>query len=198
MKTKTAILLAACAQSVFFAGASLSAQTPFTVQRSGDNLIELSGASTLHDWTMETRTFAGSASFELLPGNFITGLHALELTLPVTEIKSKKRALHRKAWKILKAEKFGSIDYRLSSSTVIGQEDYKTKIATVGLLSISGTTREVAIDIYCMANKGGSITCTGAYRLKMSDYGVDPPYLLDGLLSTSESVDLKISVRFER
>ncbi|MDI1255477.1 MAG: YceI family protein [Flavobacterium sp.] len=198
MKHKTLYHLVLIACFAIGVNCTLNAQISFSVERSSDNRITLSGTSTFHDWTMKTKTFSGQAQFNLLPGNDITSITELDLSIPVINLKSNKKALNKNAWKALKASEFKTISYKLISAKIIGQENYRTKITTVGNLSIAGVTKQVNIDIYCMANKGGSITCTAKYRIKMSDYNVDPPYFMQGLMSTSEMVDLDISMRFER
>ncbi|WP_298155966.1 YceI family protein [Flavobacterium sp.] len=179
-------------------GATSNAQTHFSIEESSDNCIEISGTSTFHDWTMETKSLSGQAQFNLLPGTDITGLTMLELSIPAKSLKSNNRALNKNAWKALKTDRFKSIAYKLVSAKITGQENYRTIITTIGKLTISGVTKEVTIDIHCMANKGGSITCTANYSFNMSDYAIDPPYFMKKLMRTGDKVALDISMRFER
>jgi polyisoprenoid-binding protein YceI len=179
-------------------GNTAMAQVNFEIGQSRDNSMAISGTSTFHDWTMKTKTFTGSAQFSLIPGNDIKGLNSLEFSLPVLQLKSSKRALDKNARKALKADKFKYITYTLTKAAVVGEKEYKFQIATTGNLTVAGVTKEVTIDIYCMANKNGSITCTGKYKLKMTDYNVEPPSFMGGLMSTGETITLDFSMRFER
>lgn len=177
---------------------SVSAQTKFEIGESRDNIMVLSGSSSFHDWTMKTKTFTGSAQFDLVPGNDIKGLSSLEFSLPMLQLKSKKKELDKNARKALKTDQFKYIIYRLTKAKVVGEKEYVFQIATTGNLTIDGVTNEVNIDIYCFANKNGSITCTGKYILKMTDYHVQRPSFMGGLMSTGETVMLDFSIRFER
>ena len=183
---------------LLFASTAIQAQIGFEIGTNSENTIVISGNSTFHDWTMKSKTFTGSAQFDLIPGNDIKGLKVLELSLPVLKLKSNKRALNKNAYKALKTDQFKNIKYKLTSAKVIGEKEYKFQIATVGNLTIAGVTKEVNIDIYCMANKNGSITCTGKYKIKMTDYKVEPPYFMGGLMTTGESITIDFTMRFER
>lgn len=197
MKNKVISKLLFIAFLIFGCNA-MEAQTNFEIDDHSENSIEISGSSTFQDWTMKTKTFTGNAQFNLEPGNDIIGLTKLEFSLPVLKLKSNKKALNKNAYKALKAKQFKNIEYKLTSATIVGEKDYTYQIATVGNLTIARITKEVNIDIYCFANKNGSITCTGKYQLKMTDYGVEPPYFMEGLMSTNEMIDLDICIRFER
>ena len=177
---------------------TIVAQTNFEILDHSENSIEVSGSSTFHDWTMETKTITGNAQFDLKPGNDIIGLTKLEFLLPVLKLKSNLRALNKNAYKALKTKQFKNIVYKLSSAKIIGEKEYTYHIATVGDLTIAGVTKEVYIDIYCFANKNGSITTTAKYRIKMTDYGINPPNFMDGLMSTNDMIDIDICIRFER
>lgn len=186
---------------VFFAviiGADANAQANFKIEESNDNCVNLSGTSTFADWSMTATVFSGSAVFITEPGYYITGLELLNFSLPITKLKSRKKALDKNAYKALKAKQFKTIDYKLTSAKITGEKDYKYSIATTGDLTIAGVTNQVVITIFCTPNKYGSITCEGEFIVKMTDYNVEPPNFFDGLMSTSESVTIDFSLRFER
>jgi hypothetical protein len=197
MKYKALSKLTAIA-FLFFGCNTIVAQTNFEILDHSENNIEVSGSSTFHDWTMETKTVTGNAQFNLEPGNDIIGLTKLEFSLPVLKLKSNLKALNKNAYKALKTNQFKNITYTLISAKIIGEKDYTYQIATVGDLTIAGVTKGIYIDIYCFANKNGSITTTAKCRIKMTDYGINPPNFMDGLMSTNDMVDIDICIQFER
>ncbi|GEP51063.1 hypothetical protein FNO01nite_17350 [Flavobacterium noncentrifugens] len=177
---------------------NITAQANFKIEDSRDNAMKLSGTSTFHDWTMQTGTFSGNAQFGLEPGNYITALRSLEFSLPVLTLKSGEKKLDKNAYKALKTKQFKDILYKLTSAKVTAEKDYKYQIKTTGNLTVAGVTKEVVIDIFCMANKNGSITCEGNYKINMGDYNVQAPNFMGGLMTTGEGVTLDFSMRFER
>ena len=195
IKSKYKIILLA-----FFAVITTNAmaQADFKIAESNDNCIELSGTSTFADWTMTAYVFSGNAIFITEPGYYITGLDLLNFSLPVTKLKSGKRQLDKTAYKALKTKHFKTINYKLTSAKITGEKNYKYSIATTGDLTVAGVTKQVAITMSCTPNKNFSITCAGQFIVKMSDYDVEPPNSFDGLMSTSESVTINFSMRFER
>lgn len=174
------------------------AQTNFEIGESRDNMMVLSGSSTSHEWSVKTKTVTGTAQFDLVPGNDIIRLDSLKFSLPMLQLYSSKKVLDKNSQKNLKANKFKYITYQLTKAKVINEKEYVYQIATTGNLTIDGITKEVNIDMYCFANKNGSITCTGKYTLKMTDYHVEHPSFMGGLMSTGETVLLDFSMRFER
>ena len=184
---------------VFLVGSAASnAQTNFKIGVNPSNKMVLSGTSTLHDWTMTTKTFTGNALFVLKPGNDISGLQSLDFSLPVLQLKGDKKALNKNAYKALKTDQYKNITFKMESAKVVGQKDFKFELRATGSLTISGVTREVTIDLYCMPNKNGSITCTGRYKIKMSDYKVEPPSFMGGMMTTGDDLTLDFTMVFER
>ena len=169
-------------------------QTNFKIGESRDNMMVLSGSTTSHDWTIKTKIVTGTAQFDLVPGNDINGLNSLEFSLPMLQLNNSKKILSKN----LKANKFKYITYKLTKAKVTDEKEYVYQITTTGNLTIDGITKEVNIDMYCFANKNGSMTCTGKYTLKMTDYQVKNPSFMGGLMSTGETVLFDFSMRFER
>lgn len=190
----TSIMLIA---AFLIGNAAANAQTNFKTGNNASNNMVLSGTSTFHDWTMTTKTFTGNAQFVLKPGNGISGLNALDFSLPVLQLKGDKKALNNNAYKALKTDQYKNITYKLKSAKVLGQKDLNFQISTTGSLTIAGVTKEVSIDIYCMANKNGSITCTGKYKIKMTDYKVEPPKFMGGIMKTGDDLTLDFTMVFE-
>ena len=176
----------------------LTAQIGFEIRDSPTNNLAISGSSTLHDWVLKTTTFRGIAQFEFNSGTELIGINTLDFALPVAKLKSGKRAMDKRAWKALKSDLFKEITYKLSSSKLMSQKEDFAQLETVGLLTIAGVSKEVKIDLYCRTSKDGSINCRGNYKLKMSEFDVNPPFYMDGLLSAGEAVTLDFMLHFEK
>ncbi len=176
----------------------LNAQVAFEIRENASNSVAISGSSTLHDWVMKTTAFRGIAQFEFNSGTELIGINTLDFALPVAKLKSGKRAMDKRAWKALKSDLFKEITYKLSSSKLMSQKEEFAQLETVGLLTIAGVSKEVKIDLYCRTSKDGSINCQGNYKLKMTEFDVNPPFYMDGLLSAGEAVTLDFTLHFEK
>lgn len=164
----TAVSLLVCSQ--------LYSQSVYKITDSKDIDMKLSGTSTLHNWAMNAQTFTGEAQFGFKSGSGdeLTSLKSLSFNLNVTDLKSGEKGLDKNAYKALKTDQYKDILYKLGSATVMPVKDGKYLIKTKGKLSIAGVTKDVAMDVYAVINKDGSITCKGSDKLLMTDYQVKP------------------------
>jgi len=158
--------------------------------------MKLSGTSSFHDWDMNAHAFTGKAEFDFKNGDdqILIGLNSLTFSLPVTNLKSDKKGLDKNAYKALHTDKHKNIMYTLVTANVSQAKEHKFLIKTTGNLSISGVTREVAMDVYCVVNKDASINCSGTEGLKMSDYNVEPPSFMLGAMKTGDAITLDFTM----
>lgn len=172
------------------------AQSSYRINDSKFNDMKLSGTSSLHDWNMNAHAFTGKAEFDFEKGNNQTliGLNALTFSLPVTNLKSNKKGLDKNAYEALHTNKHKNIMYTLVTANVSPAKEHKFLIKTTGNLTISGVTREVAMDVYCVVNKDASINCSGTEALKMSDYKVEPPSFMWGAMKTGDAIRLDFNM----
>jgi len=179
---------------------NLGAQSAYKIVKSTHNSMKLSGTSSLHDWDMKTGVFTGSAQFGFNSGNEdkLTALQSLTFSLPVEHLKSDKKGLDNNAYKALKSDRFANIVYKLKSATVSAEKDNKYLVKTKGSLSIAGVTKEIALDVYCVVNKDATITSTGSYKMKMSDYKIKPPSFMFGAMKTGDNITLDFTLVYEK
>jgi polyisoprenoid-binding protein YceI len=178
----------------------IHAQTKYKIQETKDIDMKLSGTSTLHNWVMETQTFTGDAQFGFKSGSAsqLNSLQSLTFNLNVKDLKSGEKGLDKNAYKALKTDQYKDIVYKLSSAVVMSEKDGKFLIKTKGNLSIAGVTKDVAMDVYAVLNKDGSITCTGSDKLLMSDYQVKPPKFMLGAMKTGDAITLNYTIVYKK
>jgi polyisoprenoid-binding protein YceI len=168
----------------------------YAISEPKSNHMKLSGTSSLHDWDMNAHIFTGKAEFDFKKGDDQTliGLNSLNFSLPVTNLKSDKKGLDKNAYNALNTDKHKNIIYTLLTAKVSPEKEGKFLIKTTGNLSISGVTREVAMDVYCVVNKDASISCSGTEELKMTDYKVEPPSFMFGAMKTGDAITLDFTM----
>jgi polyisoprenoid-binding protein YceI len=178
----------------------LSAQSVYKIQETKDINMKLSGTSTLHNWEMNTQTFTGEAQFGFKTGDVgqLSTLKSLSFNLNVTDLKSGEKGLDKNAYKALKTDQYKDILYKLTSATVMPVKNGKYLIKTQGKLSIAGVTKDVAMDVYAIINKDGSITCTGSDKLAMTDYQVKPPKFMLGAMKTGDAITLDYTLVYKK
>jgi polyisoprenoid-binding protein YceI len=175
----------------------LYSQEVYKINDSKDINMKLSGTSTLHKWTMDTKTFTGEAQFGFA-NHLLSTVKSLSFSLVVKDLKSGEKGLDKNAYKALKTDKYKDILYTLTSAKVSPEKDKRYLISTVGKLSIAGVTNDVNMDVYCVVNEDKSITCTGSDKLKMTDYKVKPPSFMLGAMKTGDAITLDFTLVYKK
>jgi polyisoprenoid-binding protein YceI len=171
-------------------------QETYKISNPSNADIKVLGTSNLHNWTMETRTMTCSAKFIFRPGNpdQLQSLTNLVLAIPIRNLKSGESLMDSRAYSALKADKFNNIGFVLTSAAIVPLQKGQFQIKSTGDLSIAGVTKSITLLVECMVNADGTINCSGAVKLKMTDYQIKPPVFMMGALKTGDelTVDFKL------
>jgi len=191
------VLMTIC---ILASASTLYAQAIYKITNAKENDMKLSGISALHNWSLETKTFTSEAQFGFKPGkeHQLASISSLTFSVAVENLKSGKKGLDKDAHNALKINPYRNIFYTQVSAVVTPAGGDKSHVKTEGNLNIAGVTKKVTVNVDCVVNKDGTITATGSYKLKMSDYGVKPPSLLFGAVKTSEDVALTFTLVYKK
>lgn len=173
---------AVCVGLALLADSGPAAAQPSTVE------FTVSGTSTVRGWTC-----AVVGTTEVTPGastpapGFADGVQAATLTVPVADFECPDEEMTEHLMDAMKPDEFASITFRLQSyeATSGGAE-------ASGDLTIQGVTRPVRFPIALLPSGTGA-EIAGELRLDMTEYGVEPPVVLLGLLR----VRPEIRIQFE-
>lgn len=168
----------------------LQAQTPYRI--TDGSQIKVSGTSNLHDWTMLATVFSSEGNF-ILKGDQLVDITALNVTIPVKNLKSKESLMDSRAYKALKAEQFGNITFKLTGATVNAQQKL---IKASGNLTISGVTNSINLQANYVLT-GNEITCKVSQVVKMSDYKMKAPSFMLGALKTGDELKIDIILKMK-
>ncbi len=193
LKKKTLLLFICIAAS-----SMMYAQSAYKLNSGTTTSMKLSGTSSLHKWSMNSKTCNGDAQFNVKDGGALTSLNALTFTLAVLTLKSGEKKLDKNAYKALKTDTYKTILYKLTSATVSTVKGNKYLVKTKGNLSIAGVTKAIAMDVYCTVNKDESITCTGTNKMNMTDYNVKPPTFMAGAMKTGDAITLDFTMVYKK
>jgi polyisoprenoid-binding protein YceI len=156
--------------------------TTFAAQPSGSK-VKIDGTSTIHDWTIEGGIIAGTleldSKFVSDPAKAQPGKvpAKVEVIIPVRTLKSGKTSMDNVTYQTMKQQQFPRIEYHLTELTL--KEAPKSAngpfaFDSKGKLVISGKTNDVTFPV-TMTKTGNALKTSGTYKLKMTDYGVQPP-----------------------
>ncbi len=155
--------------------------------------LTIKGSSNLHDWQSNAKELRATGAFAVEAGE-LQAINALSVEVPVKSIKSEKGSImDNKTYKALDANKHPAIKYKLDKATVNKKGD-KYDVNASGSLTIAGVTNKVSFYVAGKTGSDGSLTFNGSYKLKMTDYKIDPPTALLGTMTVGDDVEVVFRV----
>lgn len=157
--------------------------------------IRIEGTSTLHDWSATTTDLEGTALFAF-EGDTPIRIDRLEASTKVRSIKSEKGAtMDKNMYKALKADAHPVLRFKLTKTDYLKKVGNGFQVSITGDLTVAGTTKPVTITGSGKRNTNG-FTFEGSFKLKMTDFNVEPPSLFLGTLNTGDEVTISYLVGF--
>ncbi len=186
--------------TAFASGMPVKATDHIFIASSGSR-VEVNGTSTLHNWSARSAAITARV---VLAGKWNgAGKHALDLksialTIPVNTLKSSEGGgMDRTMDGALHAGHHPSITYTLTKSALLaGQADRTGDVdfQTRGILSVNGVAKVLHLVIHVTRNPDASLTVNTAAKLKMTDFGVQPPTAMLGIIRSGNTVGITASV----
>jgi hypothetical protein len=168
------------------------AQTKY--QSVGGVKLVIEGTSNIHDWDMKSDKGYCSSLFDITKDGALNGVSFINFTVPAESLKSEHSGMDKNAYKALNTEKYNTISFTASSVTVKPNGTVGYILTAKGRLTVSGVTKDVVLTANGTMNADKSISYTGAYKIKMTDYNVEPPSLMLGAIKTGEFVNVKFDL----
>lgn len=159
--------------------------------------LTVSGTSTLHDWEMDAGELNGDGKFTI-EENKLKGIENLSITIPVKTLKSGKSKMDNNAYAALKADDYPTIRFALKQVNSITPQGDEYLVNASGNLTIAGNTKPITLKTYGDIASNGLISFRGSTSFKMSEYGVEPPSVMWGTVTTGDEVTIKYNVSFNQ
>lgn len=186
---------AAILSSLLLTGLSVSnlhAQSKY--QTAGGVSIVIEGTSNIHDWDMKSSKGSSSGTFTVGSDGTLNDVSGLSFSMPAESLKSEHSAMDNNTYKALNTNKYQSISFSAASASVKHNGGSSYLLSIPGKLTISGVTKDVQLLANCVVNGDKSISCTGSYKLKMTDYKVNPPSIMFGAIKTGNDITVKFNL----
>ena len=156
--------------------------------------FNVSGTSTLHDWTMTSKNATGSATIHM-DGNNLSSINKVDVNIKSTSLKSGKSTMDDIAHESLKAKKHPHITFKLTKVNSI-KKGNNYIVEAVGTLSIAGASKTISLTSEASENNK-SIKFTGKESLKMTDFKIDPPTAMFGTIKTGDAITVDYTLIFK-
>ena len=157
-------------------GLALLAGSPAAAQQSAVEFT-VSGTSTVRGWTCSV---VGTA--EVTPGSstqapgFAAGVQSATLTVPVADFECPDEEMTEHLFEAMQPAEFAEITFQLERYDASPQGADAS-----GALTIQDVTKAVSFPISLTAS-GAGVEIAGELQLDMTEYGVEPPVVMLGLL----------------
>ena len=166
-------------------GLVLLAGPPAAAQQSTVDFT-VSGTSTVRGWTCSVRGAARVASGSSAPApGFAAGVQSATLTVPVADFECPDEEMTEHLLEAMKPAEFAEITFRLESYEASGEGAEAS-----GTLTIQAVTKPVRFPI-ALTPSGAGVEIAGELRLDMTDYGVEPPVVLLGILRVRPDIRIE-------
>lgn len=166
--------------------------------------IWIRGSSNLHDWEVEATRIDGfvEVSLPALDADQFNGErmnpYRVEIRIPVAGLKSGNNTMDEKMSSALKGDRFPVIRFELMEPLALTQMQVESpvfEIRSLDELEVAGMVRPIETIAKVQFQDGGQILVEGIKSLKMSDFGVEAPKALLGLLVTYDKIDIQFDLK---
>jgi polyisoprenoid-binding protein YceI len=120
-------------------------------------------------------------------------LNGLRAVIPVSRLESGNGVLDDNLRRALRAEKNPLITLEIASV----HTDGGARAVASGELTLAGVRRPFSFDVTVVHESAG-VRLTGRVPLKMSDFGVQPPVVMGGLIRAADQVLVRLDLRMAR
>jgi YceI-like domain len=151
--------------------------------------IKLLGTSNIHDWDMNSGSGVCYANITIAPTGTITELNDLTFEMKVESLKSHDKTMDNNTYKQMNADKYPTIKYAGSSTSVTANGNNYT-IVSKGKLTISGNTRDVELVGKGVMGADKVLKLNGTYKTKMTTFGVKPVSIMFGAIKTGDDISI--------
>jgi polyisoprenoid-binding protein YceI len=153
--------------------------------------FSISGTSNVHDWESAVTKISWRGTFNFTDG-VLSELSDVKVNIPVDGIISTKgRIMDGKTYDALKEEEHPNIVFTMTSATITNKG---TKVAAKGRLTVAGVTKTINLAVMITPLADGQYQVSGAYPMKMTDFGIEPPTALLGTMTTGDDVTINFNL----
>lgn len=146
------------------------------------------GTSSLHEWESNITKIEGKGTFQL-EDEVVTSVKDAEIKITVKGIISEKGdKMDKKTYETFNSDKYPYITYSFNNAAVKTNDSQAVQMDTNGTLSMAGVSKSVPISAVGKKLPNGDLHLTVSKKLKMTDFGMEPPVMLLGTIKVGDEV----------
>ena len=155
----------------------------------------IDGDSSMHAWTCTAERMETTSDVSPAKAGEVPAVRSLSVPVQVKDLKCGNGTMEDKLRDALHDKKTPRIEYALTSIEPLpGAVGGAQKLKAQGQLTVAGKTRSVTMVVSASVQPDGTVVAKGALPLLMTDFGVDPPSAMLGLMKTADRVWVKFEL----
>lgn len=180
--------------SLIFAGEVFAFQSTFVPV--DESRLWFEGRSNVNEFECLAENYSGQATLpefndpaSLL--NRITEVLSVQIEIEVDSIECGKNRMNKDLQEALKADTFPEITFTFQKADLLSRpetQDDAFEVEVHGNLTVAGNTREISFKTNAYYLNDQRVRATGQTTIRMTDFGVEPPTALMGLIRADEEL----------
>ena len=168
-----------------------TSETVRLVLRQGSKLW-IEGDSNLHEWKCDAQSLTPELRLErATPTDPPSRIQEARLDVAVANIECGNGKMNDNLRKALKADTYANIGFEVSSAEFVETGSRgEIEVLVKGKLSVAGTSRDIQMQVSGTDTGNGALRLQGRAMILMTDFGVQPPTAMLGLLKTKNEVTI--------
>ena len=194
-------IIAICLAVIGTHAHAASLRTHFLIEPG--STLSLNGSSTFHDYECNAGSVEGTLDGDtagiaknVLDSVFINA----KVEVPVSSLSGSSDGITSNMKDALKGKEFPIISFDLTHCVVVPDSLKKSGtwgMKTKGNLTIAGKTKPVELLVRFTDLGSGYFRLEGSHELVMTDYGVDPPTFMLGVMKTNPKVTVHFDIKLK-
>jgi hypothetical protein len=132
----------------------------------------------------------------------ITGLpealQRAQLTVPVRSLRCGNRVMERDLYRTVQAHNHPVMTFRLYTYEFLSPSSGNAfTVRTVGALGLAGREQVIRVDARVERLPGGLLRLRGRKALRMTDFGIEPPSAMFGLIQAHDELAVRFDLVFD-
>ncbi len=160
--------------------------------------MKIDGTSTLHDWTTPVNKVVARGDLTVANGE-LQSVNSMWVQADVLSIKSEKgEDMDEKIYEALKSEDHPKITYNMTQMKSIKKVGNEWVVETAGDMTIAGKTKKVDLTVKGTVQANGDVVFTGAIDLVMTQYDMDRPSAMLGMIKAGDKVKVSFTLTMKK
>jgi len=163
-----------------------------------ESKIWIEGRSNVNSFICQAGSFDGEALYRTRDFSMERGPLSVQLTIPVQRLDCGRSRMNRDLYEALKSDEFEFIHFEYRDATITsggGTLETPYLLEVRGQLWVAGVERSVRFEAEGTLMDTGVVRIRGEKKIRMTDYEVDPPVGLLGLVRAQDELTVHFDIQ---